>query len=313
MIVSTLKSTATDINAVGFDNNTGWGRVNAALAVGGDTTAPSISISAPSNGAAVAGTVNITATASDNVGVTRVWFYIDGAYLRSDGLAPFESPWDTSAVTPGSHQIRARAYDAAGNYTDAQVTVTVTTASDAVPPSLTITAPTNGQTVSGLVPISASASDSGGIARLWFYVDGVYIRSDGAAPYDATWDATSASLGSHSIRVRAYDNAGNFTDRTVSVTVGVADTTPPTVNLTVPTNGATVSGTVNITATASDDTAVDRVWFYVDGVYLRSDGAAPYNAPWNATAAGSGPHTILARAYDTAGNFTDATITVTVP
>ncbi|MBZ4417625.1 PHB depolymerase family esterase [Myxococcus sp. RHSTA-1-4] len=91
------------------------------------------------------------------------------------------------------------------------------------------------------------------------------------------------------------------------------DTTPPTVNVTAPANGATVSGTATVTASASDDVGVARVEFLVDGSVVSTDTAAPYEFAWNSTTVSNGSHTLGARAYDAAGNkATDSDTTVTV-
>jgi carbon monoxide dehydrogenase subunit G len=91
-----------------------------------DTTPPTVSISAPANGATVSGTVTISASASDNVGVTRVEFFVDGVLVGSDATAPYSVAWDTTQYADGSHTLTARAFDAAGNQaTSAAVSVTV--------------------------------------------------------------------------------------------------------------------------------------------------------------------------------------------
>ena len=93
---------------------------------GGDTQPPTVSITAPLNGATVSGTVSVTATASDNVGVTKVEFYLDGALTSTDTTSPYSWSWDTTAVVNGSHSLTAKAYDAALNVgTSAAVSVTV--------------------------------------------------------------------------------------------------------------------------------------------------------------------------------------------
>ncbi|HJT93302.1 MAG TPA: S8 family serine peptidase [Mycobacterium sp.] len=302
-----LLSTATNMEAAGFDNNTGWGRVNAAAAIAGDAVDPVVTITSPADSATVGGNVTISATATDNDAIERVWFYVDDVYLRSDAQAPYGAVWNTSGVS-GSHEIRVRAYDPAGNYADDIINVTVS--SDTVDPTVAITTPADGATVAGNVNINVTATDNVGVERVWFYIDGAYLRSDAQAPYNAIWNATGLS-GTHEIRVRAYDAAGNFTDVIHDVTVS-SDATPPVVNITAPTDGAVVSGVVTISATASDASGIQRVWFYIDGAYLRSDAMAPYSATWN-TAGDPGSHQIRVRAYDNFGNFTDVTISVTVP
>jgi glucose/arabinose dehydrogenase/PKD repeat protein len=93
----------------------------------GDTTAPTVSVTAPAAGATVSATTTVTASAADNVGVAGVQFLLDGANLGAeDPTAPYSVPWDTTGATNGSHSLTARARDAAGNSaTSAAVTVTV--------------------------------------------------------------------------------------------------------------------------------------------------------------------------------------------
>jgi hypothetical protein len=75
-----------------------------------------------------------------------------------------------------------------------------------------------------------------------------------------------------------------------------------------------VSGTVTLTATASDNEGVVGVRFRVNGADVGSeDTTAPYTAAWNTTGLANGTYTITAVARDAAGNTqTSATITVTV-
>jgi subtilisin family serine protease len=93
---------------------------------GGDTTPPTTSITSPANGATVSGTIGVTASASDNVGVARVELYVDGALLATDTSSPYSFSWNTTTVADGGHNLQTRAYDAAGNAgSSAVVSVTV--------------------------------------------------------------------------------------------------------------------------------------------------------------------------------------------
>ena len=86
-------------------------------ATAGDTTPPAVQLTAPPAGP-VSGTVNVTATASDDVGVAGVQFQLDGAALGAeDTTPPYSVSWDTSTATPGPHTLTAAARDAAGNRT----------------------------------------------------------------------------------------------------------------------------------------------------------------------------------------------------
>jgi subtilisin family serine protease/PKD repeat protein len=94
---------------------------------------------------------------------------------------------------------------------------------------------------------------------------------------------------------------------------GNGDTVPPTADITSPAADATVSGTVTIQATASDNVGVTRVAFYAGGAYLGADTTEPYSFAWDTTQGGNGPKTLLARAFDAGGNLGDsATVTVNV-
>ena len=93
---------------------------------GGDTTPPTTSITAPLAGATVSGTTTVTASASDNVGVTKVEFYLDGALQSTDTTSPYSWSWNTTTATNGSHSLTSKAYDAALNVgTSTAVNVTV--------------------------------------------------------------------------------------------------------------------------------------------------------------------------------------------
>ena len=84
----------------------------------GDLAAPSVSLTAPANGATVSASVSVTASASDNIGVQNVQFLLDGANLGSaDTSSPYSISWDTTTATNGSHTLTAVARDAAGNVT----------------------------------------------------------------------------------------------------------------------------------------------------------------------------------------------------
>lgn len=92
----------------------------------GDTTAPTVSVSAPASGATVSGQVTLSATASDNIGVAGVQFKVDGANVGAeDTSSPYSVAWNSTSVANGSHTVTAVARDAAGN-TKASTAVSIT-------------------------------------------------------------------------------------------------------------------------------------------------------------------------------------------
>src|SRR5205807_1819960 len=145
------------------------------------TTPPTVSITAPANGATVSATITVSGTASDNVGVVGVQFKLDGANLGAeDRTAEHWVAWDTTTATNGSHTLTAVARDAAGTTTtSAAVTVTVsTTPPDTTPPTVSITSPTAGSTVSATVTVSGTASDNVGVVGVQFKLDGANLGAE---------------------------------------------------------------------------------------------------------------------------------------
>ncbi|HXI30676.1 MAG TPA: Ig-like domain-containing protein, partial [Vicinamibacterales bacterium] len=286
------------------------------VTVSNDTTPPTVSLTAPANGATASGTVTVAANATDNVGVAGVQFLLDGANLGAeDTAAPYTLAWDTRTATNASHTLTARARDAAGN-TTTSAAVTVTVSNDTTPPTVTITAPANGATASGTVTVTANATDNVAVAGVQFLLDGANLGAeDTAAPYSIAWNTASVANGVHSLAARARDGAGNLTT-SAPVTVTVSnDVTAPTVSMTAPAAGATVSGTaVTVSATASDNVGVAGVQFLVDGAASGAEvTVAPYQIAWNSTTVANGSHTLSARARDAAGNqTTSAGVSVTV-
>jgi hypothetical protein len=86
---------------------------------------------------------------------------------------------------------------------------------------------------------------------------------------------------------------------------GSSDSTPPSVTLTSPAPDTTVSGVVNVTADASDNTAVAGVQFQIDNVNLGAeDTSEPYTISWDTTLNTNGEHSLTAVARDSSGNTT---------
>jgi concanavalin A-like lectin/glucanase superfamily protein/Big-like domain-containing protein/galactose oxidase-like protein len=110
-------------------------------------------------------------------------------------------------------------------------------------------------------------------------------------------------VGRHYYRVVAADAAGNAGPASAADDAIVPDTTPPAVTVTAPAEGATVSGTATLTATATDNVGVTQVTFTVDGTQIGApDTTSPYSITSDTTTLSDGTHTIRAVARDAAGN-----------
>jgi hypothetical protein len=146
------------------------------------------------------------------------------------------------------------------------------------------------------------------------------ILASGAIELE-TWSSIwTSTAGTHKFEVCAdvgsVVSESNETNNCTSMvfTVSAAgDITPPTTSITSPVDGVTVSNTITISASASDNVAVAKVEFLIDGTLLGTDISAPYSFPWDTKTASNGSHTLISRATDTSGNIGEsAPITVTV-
>lgn len=140
-----------------------------------DTTPPVVTITTPANGAAVSGTVTVSATASDNVAVEYLEISYWNQYLGQQVILGSVSNagaltvnWDTRTLTPAAYALRAYAYDTLGNWTQTEITVNVGVSAT----SMKVTS------------ISLSGSISRGRANITGYV---YVKdAGGRAVPDAT-------------------------------------------------------------------------------------------------------------------------------
>jgi hypothetical protein len=164
--------------------------------------------------------------------------------------------------------------------------------------------------------VSASASDNVGVTKVEFYRDsGTLLGSDTSSPYSVSFNTTTAANGSHTLYAKAYDAAGNVqtsTSISVSVSNSTSDTTAPVVSLTSPSSGTTVSGTIAVSASASDNVGIAKVEFYRSTTLIASDTTSPYSISFDTTTVANGSLSLSAKGYDAAGNTTSDSTTVNV-
>ena len=305
----------TDAMAAGM----GKGRLNfaAVLRTLPDDAPPTVMLLSPAGGA-VSGSVVVSASASDNVGVAGVTFLLDDAPLGAeDTAAPYELTWNTASAAEGVHTLTAVARDAAGHQATSTLSVTVT--KDTTAATVTLTAPGSRGHGQRNGDGQCDCGRTIEVASVRFQLDGVNLGAEvTTAPYELAWDTTTVANGAHTLTAVARDAAGQETTASaVSVTVA-NDTTAPTVTMTVtitsPAAASTVSGTVTVTATATDDIGVAGVQFLLDGAPLgEEDTTAPYELAWDTVPVASGAHSLTAVARDAAGHLaTSVAVSVTV-
>jgi subtilisin family serine protease len=225
-----IGNTAVDLGDSGWDPYYGHGRVDAAaavqmaaVAVPGDSQAPSVSIVTPESDSTVDGLVLVDVTAFDDFGVNRVELFANGVLVGTDTMPPYAFSWDSTTAGDGNASLVAHAYDAAGNRgTSSTVPVVVAnSANDANAPTVTITSPSDGETVSGTVNLAAFGTDDEQVTEVRISVDGA-LKCAGSPSVSCDWNARKASAGPHTVTATAKDAAGNTTNAAVGITVATS-------------------------------------------------------------------------------------------
>jgi hypothetical protein len=295
-----------------------------------DTTAPTVSITSPATGTTVGNSVTLTASANDNVAVTKVSFW-SGTTKLGDAVKQANGSWsstvDTTAYPAGNYPVTAKAEDAAGNTkTSTAITLAIshttvptptpTPVVDTTAPNVSVTSPTTGTTVNDSVTLTASATDNVGVTDVSFW-SGTTKLADAVKQTNGSWraiiDIADYSEGDYPVTAKAEDAAGNTkTSTAITLTIShvVIDTTAPNVSITSPTTGATVGNSVTLTATATDNVAVTGVSFW-SGTTKLGDAVKQTNGTWrlvaSTTAYPNGTYPITAKAEDAAGNTKTST------
>ena len=186
--------------------------------------------SAPANLTATGGTSRVTLdwdAASDNVGVTAYNVHRGASAgftpTAANRIAVVSSGTDyiDNGLAAGDYFYRVTAVDGAGNVGPPSGEARGTVTGDTQPPSVSLTAPAQGATVSGTVDVRATASDNGGVAGVQFLLDGQPLGpEDTSAPYERSWDTRGVANGAHQLAARARDGAGNQTT-SASVNINV--------------------------------------------------------------------------------------------
>jgi YD repeat-containing protein len=264
-------------------------------------------------------TVNIDMGASnDPDGTITNYFYSCGGGGFTPGST---SPQGSCSYTnPGTYWLLLQVRDNTGLMDLLSAYVVVTPpgggGGDTTPPTVNLTSPANGASVSGTVAVSATADDLSGVSKVEFYRDsGVLIGTDlspSGTTYSVDWN-TAGLPGAHTLYARATDTAGNTaTSGSVSVTVSA---TPPSVSIASPANGAQVTRKSTVTITASPSAGsypVSRVEFFVGSNLSCTDTTSPYTCAWKVPAAAGKTYQLKATVYDTGGqSATSPTVTVT--
>lgn len=190
-----------------------------------DITAPTVSITSPSNGATVSGGINVTVNANDNVGVKSVSLSVDGVVVISTNISPYTNVWNSATVVNGTHTLSLTAIDAAGNKgtSSIQVSVNNVIVGDITSPTVTLSSPIDQSSVTGTVNVTMSASDNVGVSSVSISIDNTVVSTS----TNYSWNTANSPSGVHLVTATAKDAAGNLGTKTVNVTINTVVVDPP--------------------------------------------------------------------------------------
>ena len=192
-------------------DRTVWGTADVSVII--DNTPPNVVITSPNALSNVSGTITINMESTDANGISSYAIYID-TILRSS-INSYS--WDTTQEINGSHTILCEVIDLSGNIGSNTISVNVNNSRepDNTPPNVTILSPIANSTVSGIIPITISATDANGISSYAIFIDSILISD--ANFY--SWNTTQEIDGSHTILCEALDPSGNNGSKLISVMV----------------------------------------------------------------------------------------------
>jgi subtilisin family serine protease len=180
---------------------------------------------------------------------------------------------------------------------------------DAIPPTLTVEYPADGETVSGKTIAVVTARDAGGVADIVLLIDDVPFATDTREPYRFMIDTALFSAGRHELTFVAGDDTGNRSQPArVSVTFAaqsIPASSPSIIRFTSPAEGASVTGDVTIRATISDPDGLAVVEWRIDGesvfVAAVSGTSSGVSFRWRTAGVSTGSHTITLTVTDSSG------------
>ena len=276
-----------------------------------DDIHPTAVITEPASGQTVSGNVLVETLVIDNIEIDKVEFYINSQIVYTDSIAPdYNYLWNTDSLPDDeNYVISIIAYDEVGNEGPSTAITVHLDNYDNINPSGLIMYPYAGQIISGQQTISVLAEDNFGIDSVDFFINSVLVYSDNEEPYEYDWNTEfEFEDANHIIGSTITDLAGNqFEIPSISVFVNNIpnDNVPPTISISNPVSGQTVSGSINFTVNVDDNVGITQVEFFIDGYSLGVVTEEPYSYLWDTTSnigAHGDEHALSAIVIDTAGN-----------
>ncbi len=294
----------------------------AALAL--DTMPPLVQLTVqdPQTPVSIGQPVALNVLAADNSFVVRLDLFDNGALvMQAPAILPapvYSNQFVWKANGPGTHTLRAVAYDAAGNASEpTQIQLAVINNNRA--PAVQITSPSGSKNAELGAPvlIQGVATDDVAVTRMDLIVDNELVtfatpdNPEGVTPFAVALPWTPMTTGAHNIVLRAYDNQGQ-TDDSLRYTVRVFDNQPPVVTASTEDTTLAAGDALVVHALALSNNGISHLELYVDGLVATSAvshlGAqqTAFDTLLAAADLIEGTHEFFVRAYDVTGQSSDS-------
>ncbi len=235
-----------------------------------DGTAPTVSLASSATAFVKNGNSILSATASDNVGVTKVEFFENGSLMASDDTAPYEHALNYSDAQNGVHNYTAKAFDNSGNVGTSSAVVVNVDIDNTAP---TVSLATNHEIVTrhGAVLLTATATDNKSVTKVELFENGSSTASqtNTAAPYEFNIKYNDSTDTKHSYMVKAYDANDNVAN-SAAVTINTNSTAPVILPLLASKNIVKRNGQITLSVDATDAAGITEVQFYEGNTQLVS-------------------------------------------
>jgi len=305
-----LQDTAVDKGPAGWDEEYGWGRVDAFATLqwtsGPVDNPPAVNITAPADGDTVSGIVTITADATDDIGVAQVDFYYDSNLIGTDTASPYSVNWDTTTVDDSAYTITASAVDTASQIASDSISIIVDNTNDSpvadAGPDQTASDADGSDSETITLDGSGSYDPDGDISSYEWSEDGSSIGTGKVISYDF-------AVGTHNVTLTVTDNEG--ATGTDTVIVNIVPNQSPTANASSD-KEALVGQSVNFDGFGSSDpdgSIVSYSWDF-DASNGVSEDAVGMTASHTYSTAGTYTVTLTVTDNGNATNQDTATVTV---
>jgi len=169
-----------------------------------EDTSISVSITNPSNGATLSGTVNVTASVTSVKTVSFATLWMDGALLGNTSSGPFYWSVNTTHYAEGQHLLKVMAQNSAEKQAHVEATVTINNGGT----TIGILSPTNQTKVESNITIDTQVVSPRSISFVTCAIDGAMVSNVSSAPYSFEIDTRAYQNGDHNITVAVMDEIG---------------------------------------------------------------------------------------------------------